>query len=313
MKNMNIIYELPTMKAYDISKIVDKLSNVIIDDSGYEVTPVEGFKFVFVVGCNEEERDLQPWDHPIIVDGVRDEKIMVLDVRRYMQQIKEKPIMLTEVVKDISGLRFTINRAIFLSLISEGMIGKFRQVQNSVATIFANMLTTTMAQYVDLNPREKLLVETVASGYVHNKFLVNYSDNEKAPTIKSRLLHTKLSLPNLKKKELDDLFMDIDITTDTFSGLVENLKNVIIGKKNMIDEVAMYNSMNGLFYGPGNVSTSIVHLEDLSTMITLYHAVLTDPTYKRTKIAMIANNLKKRIEIKEFEKLSNIIKEYSNL
>jgi len=313
MKKINVIYDLPTMQAYNINKVVDKLGEVVIGSKSYEITPVEGFSYVFIVGYDDKEKDLQPWDHPIIIEGVRDEKIMVIDVRKYVQNVKEQPTMLIDVAKDLSGLRFNINRAIFLSLISQGLLGKFKQVQNSVATLFSTMLTTTMSQYIDLNPREKLIVETVAAGYVHNMFLVNYGEDEKAQAVKARLLHTRLSLPNLKKKELDDLFLDINIGANTFSGLVENLKHSVISKKDMIDEVAMYNSMNGLFYGPGNVSTSIVQLEDLSTMITLYHAAITDPTYKRTKIAMIANNAKKRIEIKEFEKLSNIIKEYSNL
>lgn len=313
MDNVKSIYDLPTMKPIDVSRVVNNLSKIVIDEKSYEVSNVDGYRFVFVTGCDEDERDLQPWDHPIMIEGVKSEKIIVSDVRKYLQKIDEKPTFLTDVVKDKSGLSFIINRAIFYALVDKGDIGLFKQVQNSVATIFANVISSSINMYVDLNPKEKLLIETVVAMYTHNMFLVNYSESERVSAIKARVSNTKLSFPSLNKKEIDDIVLNIETNVSTFTGLVNNLANILPNKKEVLKEEAIYNALNSLWYGPGNVSTTLVHLEDLSTMLVLYYSAATDATYKRTRIANTINNVKRRIEVKSIENLKHVIKEYQDV
>jgi len=313
MDKVKNIYGLPTMRPIDISRVLNNLPKVIIDNKSYEVSPVEGYKFVFITGYNEDERDLQPWDHPLIVEGVRTEKIIVTDVRKYLRKVDEQPVLMMNVVKDRSGLLFMVNRTILMALIDAGNLGLFKQVQNSTAAIFGNVIATHVSMFIDINPREKLLIETVAAMYVHNMFLVNYSDDERNSVIKARVLNTRLSLPSFNKKEIDDIALTINNNPKTFGDLVSNIGNVVTGKKELFKEEAMYASLNSLWYGPGNVSTGLAHLEDLSTMISLYYTAITDPTYKRTRVATIIENMKRRIDVKSYEMLGLIIKEYQDM
>ncbi len=313
MEKIISIYDLPTMKPIDVSRVLNSLPKVVVDDKSYEVSNVDGYRFVFITGYDEDEKDLQPWDHPIIMDGVRDEKIIVVDVRKFLQRVDEKPVFLTDVVKDKSGLNFMINRAVFYALINKGDLGLFKQAQNSVASIFANIISSGINMYVDLNPKEKLLIETVSAMYVHNMFLVNYNDSERVSAIKARIVNTKLSFPSLNKKELDDIILNIESNTDSFEDLVENLVSILPNKKDVLKEDAIYNALNSLWYGPGNVSTTLLHLEDLSTMLSLYYTAATDATYKRTRVANTINNIKRKIEIKAIENLKFVVKEYQDI
>ena len=95
--------------------------------------------------------------------------------------------------------------------------------------------------------------------------------------------------------------------------MVINLANTLPTKKDVLKPEAIYNALNSLWYGPGNVSTTLVHLEDLSTMLVLYFTSITDATYKRTRVATTINNLKRRIEIKDYENLRLVIKEYQDI
>ena len=313
MDKIKSMYDLPTMKPIDISKVLDKLNKVILEEKSYEVSNVDGYKFVFITGYNEDERDLPSWDHPILREGVRNEKIIVTDVRRFLNKVDEKPVFLADVVKDKSGLLFMINRTIVHALLDSGNLGLFKQVQNSIASLFASVVVVNISMYLDLNPKEKLLIETVSAMYVHNMFLNNYSVDERLSVIKARVLNTKLSLPSLNKKELDDIVLSINLTANTFKDLVTNIQNAVPGKKEILKEEAIYSALNSLWYGPGNVSTALVHLEDLSTMIVLYYTGLEDGTYKRTRLASLIANSKRRIDDKALSSLSLVLKQYVEL
>ena len=314
MKN---IYDLPTMKPMDVSRVIKNLDKVIIGEKSYEVLSgtgnVVGYRFVFVTGCDEYERDLPVWDHPIIVEDVSKGKVIVTDVRKYLGKVDEKPVFLADVVREKSGLIFSVNRAIIMALVDSGSLGVFKQIQNTTASLFANVINSSVSMYMDLNPREKLLLETVVAFYVHNMFLINHSENDRVAVMKARVLNTKLSLPSLTKKEIDDMILSINNFPTTFRELLENIKMVIPDKKDLFKEEAIYSSLSGLWYGPGAVATSLVHLEDLSTMITLYYSAITDNTYKKTRIANILNNSKRRLDFKTYEDLSLVLAEYHEL
>lgn len=304
MKNL---YSNPLMSNIRLDKVLDAVSKAYSSGKNYDVYNVDGYSFVFILGL-EDETKIPFWELPIIVDNVR-EKVVYVDLRKYVGVVKEAPDFIMDVCRDKEGAKFMIMHAIISAIIDKEEIGVFKPLQDSIASIFAKTMVSIIRTYLDLDFPNMINVEIVASAYVHNMFLKGYADSEKTSLIKARLRKT----PNFKLMDITALTVILDsinINAVNFQELINNIKAVLGDKAEFINHDATFTAASTLWYGPGGVNTMLAHLEDLATMIVVYHQALLNPKYKRSRISMIVNDMGRKIEKKEFERLNKLISKY---
>ena len=99
------------------------------------------------------KKEISPFEHPMMVDGVMNRKYIVVDLRKYVKQLNDKPSILKDVITNSSGALFQINRAILLDMSLAEDSYKLQIVQDNIALIFSNLISSVTNSIVNLNPK----------------------------------------------------------------------------------------------------------------------------------------------------------------
>ncbi len=294
-------------KVADIEKKLREL--LLRDDSlSYEYTGRER-DFVFITGYNDEERDLSPFEHPMMVDGVMNRKYIVVDLRKYVKQLNDKPSILKDVITNSSGALFQINRAILLDMSLAEDSYKLQIVQDNIALIFSNLISSVTNSIVNLNPKEKLLVEGTAYAYIISMFNSELNNDEMRNYLKPILKKAKLTLP-LNVDEVDSI-LSLNITAKSFMECFENIKKIVGPKSVSLQLKSFYNNISSFWFGPGAVETLMLAFEDRATIIALFLTAFNDASFKKSRLSTNIENVKRKIDKETFKKIELRLKEYS--
>ncbi len=304
MKNL---YSNPLMSNIRLDKVLDNLSKAYSSSKNYDVYNVDGYSFVFVLGL-EDEKNVPFWELPIMVEGAT-ERIVYVDLRKYVGNVKEEPSFIMDVCRDKDGAKFMIMHAIISSLIDKGELGVFKPLQDSLAAIFSKLMVGIIRTYLDLDFVNTVNVDIVSNIYVHNMFLKDYSPMEKKSLIKARLKESS-NFKLMDMRALDVIIDSVNLDASNFQELINNIKSVLGEKAEFINYEATFTAASTLWYGPGGVNTTLAHLEDLATMIVMYQQAFLNPKYKRSRISMVANDMGRKVEKKEFERIDKVISKY---
>ncbi len=283
---------------------------VMMDDSlSYEYIG-KTRDFLFITGWNDIEKELPPFDHPMLIDGLMNKKYIAIDLRKYVKSVTAKPTTLKEIISNYGYAMFQINRVILLDMSLADDSYKLQLVQENLAIIFSNLIASSINTMVKLNPMERVIVEGVAYIYVVGLFLNNYSKEEKLNYFKPILRNAKLSLP--LNAMMTDTILGVNVNAKTFDECFENIRYVLGEKKAVVMLKPFYNTLSNLWYGPGTTETVLLSLEDISTMIALYLTAYNDATFKKSRISEGMLNVKRKIDAGNFKKIELRIAEYTH-
>lgn len=310
---MHNIEDISLFGGMRIKGLHSSLEKIIRTPLNYEITDENDVKLDFITGYNDDEKKLPVFDHPVIIEDYKGIKHIVTDLRKYCKAVTEQPIELADVINNKAGAKFVINRAIMNLKLLREEIGSFKTVQNSFTTLFAIVVSNAINQIVTLSPRDVVLVEVLSSVYLTNKFSYRFSKSERESIYAGRVSQLNLSFGSPKSKDINGILKDVDTEMVTFDDLIIQICNIIPDLKNRITTNAVVVAVSNWWYGPGGVSTMAAHFEHLPTLLALYYTVNTDTTYKRNKLAMIANKNKKKINLEAINSMIKIIKEFSEV
>ena len=266
---------------------------------------------IFITGCSLEEQELPPFDHPFMIDGVMGRKYIVTDLRKYIKKVDDKPIVLKDIISNHSYAMFQINRAILLDIYLEDDGYKLYLAQDNLGIIFANLIASAVNSIIKLNPKERLEVEGVCYMYVVAMFNKSYSRDDFSNYIKPLLRKAKLSLP--VTVEIADNVMSTNILANTFMGCFENIQRVLGEKSKALQVKQLFNTLANVWYGPGTMETTLLSLEDISTMLALYLTAYNDTSFKKSRLSTNIELVKRKLDKEAFKKIELKIKEYGDM
>lgn len=296
-----------TSRVVEIEKKIKEL--LLRDDRlSYEYTG-RTRDFIFITGYNDEERELPPFEHPMLIDGVMSRKYIVVDLRKYVKQLNEKPNLLKESITNFAGATFQINRAILLDINLAEDSYKLQIVQDNIGLIFGNLVASIVNSIVNLNPKEKLYVEGVAYAYIIAMFNEDLNNEEMRDYIKPILKKAKLSLP-LNVDMVDDL-LTLNLTPKSFMECFDNIKKILGPKSVGLQLKSFYNNIASFWFGPGAAETLMLAFEDRATIICLFLTAYNDASFKKSRLSTNIENVKRKLDKETFKKIELKIKEYS--
>lgn len=296
------------LKHIPIENIKGKILSYVLKDDrlSYEIMG-KNRDFIFITGYNQEEKELPVFEHPIILDGLMGKHYIAVDLRKYVKSLKEKPTLLLPELSNVSYGKFCIMRAILTDMMLEDKTS-IMVVQDTISVLFAMVMTTYIETIVALTPKEKLLVEAISFMYASSLYIPDYSREEKKNYFRAKLKNIKLSLPILN--EVYDEIFTVNLDTFKFEHLFENIKFILGTKSQVLNIQSFINSISNLWYGPGQVETTLLSLEDLPTMIALYTSALSDTSLKKSRISVILDRFKRKVDLDKITKLQLNMKNY---
>lgn len=303
------LYQNKFLKHIPIENIKSKILSYVLKDDrlSYEIMGKHR-DFIFITGYNQEEKELPVFDHPILIDSVMGKHYIVVDLRKYTKSsLKEKPALILPELSNLSYGKFGMMRAILTDMYLEDK-SKLTIVQEPISILYAMIISTYIETLVTLTPKEKVVVEAVAYMYASSKFLENLNSDEKKNYFKAKFKSVKLSLPIIN--ELYDEILSVNMNANKFEHLFENIGFVLGNKSKAIGMQSFINSISNLWYGPGAVETTLLSLDDLPTMISLYVSALSDTSLKKSRISIILDRYKRKIEVEKITKLQLNMKSY---
>lgn len=296
------------LKHIPIDNIKGKILSYILKDDrlSYEVMG-KNRDFIFITGYNQEERELPVFEHPIVLDGLMGKHYIAVDLRKYMKSLKEKPTLLIPELSNVSYGKFCITRAILTDMMLEDKTS-LMVVQEPISILFGMVVATYIESIVALTPREKVLVEAISFMYASSLYIESYSKEEKKNYFKAKFKNLKMSLPILN--EMYDEIFSVNLDANKFEHLFENIGFILGTKKQVLSLPSFINMISNLWYGPGQVETTLLSLEDLPTMIALYMAALSDTSLKKSRISVILDRYRRKVDTDKINKLQLNMKSY---
>ena len=299
-------YESSYGKLINIEKNKKELQKYLItsgfNNHNYEYSSNPNNKLLFIIGANQDERDLIPFNHPLIFKDVKDQTVIAVDLRKYVKQIDGFPLNISEVVKDKASCDFLINTSLIISDFMSSDFGEYRKLYESVTSSFSLFISNIINMLVTLNPMEKLLVE-VAVCYYSNASLTPGDDmKDYYGSIVARMSHTKLSLP-VNKRTIEETIEKLDVNKINTETLMSCIKSVLPEEKaTLINETLFLNYLSNLTYLPGGNETLIIALDNICVWMSVLYSSLADVTYKKSRLSNILDKNSRTISAKDYIK-----------
>lgn len=307
-------YETTYGKVINKVRLIKDIQSYIVrsDDSlCYEFVNTGDSKLAIITGYNEEERSLPIFDHPLIIKDVKDNNIVVVDVRKYIKPVKdEQPYTLSDLVKDGAGYKFSILRGLLMADFLNHDYGNLRQVYPAISMSYAAVLATLINGYCTLNPEEIVFVELACAYFVNTLFVDRDDIDDLKQNILARISSFRYSLP-VTKTTVQRLLGDTQYLGQDLEGLLGLIKQVLPPEKaELINDSVLVNLLSNAWFGPGGGETLVIGLEHMPTWIATVFVSLDSLTYKRAKLSSILAKYSKSIDSKSFiREIENYIKE----
>lgn len=283
-------------------ELMKYLATSDVDKMSYEYLNEGNVKMVFITGYNQEEKDLPIWEHPILMQDIRGNNLIVSDIRKYMRAIDEMPMELNAVTKDVNGVEFVTLRALLTRDFINNKVGMHRDVFKSISTAMSIWLTGSISTTVGIDASEKAWMEVVVAHYVNIMMIEEDQVDDMLDNIKGRILKSRFSIP-LTNKIMEDILSKLNNNVVDVNGLVDNIKTVVPeAKANFIDSNAIVNTINNSWYGHGNAETLVMALEHMPTFMTLLYVNAENKSYKRTMFANTIDKQKRIIKTDDYVK-----------
>lgn len=274
----------------------------------YEFVTNDTISLVIITGCNQDEKDLPIWDMPLIIEDIKGNKHICIDLRKYLKPLSSQPLMLKDAFKDKAACMFMISSSIFMADIIANEFGEYRKYFNTISLAYGFLISYIVNNVITLNPLEKLNVEIMTS-YLANLMLSPSSkDDEYIPSIVARLSSAKFSVISNKKYIEEIIKKYIPNKIISVTDVVNGIKLVLPDEKAaLITDGIITSGLSNIWYGPGNNETLLISLECIGLWIGLIYSAMGDQTYKKTRLSTILDKYSRNLHSSDFVKSMDLI------
>jgi len=295
-------------KLIAIKKIETELLSYLArndDNLSYEYANTGTTKIIYITGYNLEEKNLPIWDHPVVIKDMRGNTLIVSDLRKYVFAKDELALNISDIIRDSNGVEFVTLRAMLTRDFIDNRIGLHRNLYKSISSAMCAWIVNAMNGIVGLDPVEKAYLEVVITHYVNYMLVEQDEVKNMEAAITGRILKSNYSL-SLTNSVIESILSKLNNEVTSISDLIYNIKTVLPEAKSVFITVdTLVNNIANTWYGHGNSETLIMALEHIPTMMTLIYVNCDNKSYKRTQLASIIENNKKRIGNDDYVKQIN--------
>lgn len=104
-------YETSYGKLINKSRLVKEIRDYVLKSGeklNYEYESGSDATLAFITGYSKEEQELSLFEHPLLFKDIKDKDVIAVDMRKFLRESKEKPLKLSELVKDGAGFDFNL-------------------------------------------------------------------------------------------------------------------------------------------------------------------------------------------------------------
>lgn len=295
--------------------VTKKITEYLHDEAiiNYEYMSPGMANIGFIIGFNSDEKAMPVFDHPIIVDGLRN-KYVISDLRKYTSSLQHdmQPRNIRDVTRDSSAIDFIVYRNLVTADLVSGNYGHISQVIKNASLLFGYYIKTLLTTYLALDIREQFLVE-VACTYYYNMLSFNSDNHDVKTMVVDRLMSSKFTgLPNAR--ELNEIVKNfpLDVSKGIYS-LVDILKMVLNdeNKSSKITVESIIELTGNSWYGPGSNNLVYIAIENIPSWLALVYAFVNGngsmSLYKRSRIITIMEKYSNKVEV---GRLKTIMQEF---
>lgn len=278
------------------------LAVVDIDSLSYEYRIGSTNKLVFITGYSEEEKELPIWDHPLVFQDIKQNKIVAVDLRKYVKTDNEQPLYIRDIIRDKSSVDFLTLRALLTMDSINDQLGLHRAIFKNVASGMSGFIGSILNSIVGLDVVEKAYVEIAVGLYCNLAMVPNDDIEDILESVRARVIKTPYSL-KIPEKRLREIVEKIPYKVESLEDMIKMIQIVLPEeKRNFVSETTIVNAVSNAFYGPGGSETIIMSLEHIPTWMALVYVGLENKSYKKSKLGTILQKEDKRIKSKEIIK-----------
>lgn len=258
-------------------------------------------KLVIITGYCEEERQLPVFEHPIVLNGIKD-SIVCVDIRKYVRQHNEQTLNIKNIIKDTSTLNFIMLRTLLTLDFVDGNFHTISIIDKNIAIAYSMILSNIFTHIANLNSVEKINIEIVLCYFIYSSFIEEKNIDEMYDAIIAKISNTKLSIP-INIKIVSNALDNKPKYYKNFVELIETLKMLVTDdKKDLLNLTVLNNNLSTMWYGPGGAEAMIMSTEHIPTLTSLIYSGSTDATYKRSRLSNVLDKLSNKIKPAEIER-----------
>lgn len=280
---------------------------------------LEGYQLYFILGLNEQEKNLPIFNHPFFFSNHKMRASIAVDLRQYARAeiTKErlKPLDISsirEVVRNPVDAGFVVNRALLCGLVATDSLGYIRSSFKPLMVSYALFVSTIINNIVGLNVKDRLTVEIISAYYFFSLLSkeTDYDIDELKDVVTNQLDKVKLTI-TVNKSLVYDVLEPLDKRITNFEDLLKTIKIYIPEAQASLIDVKVFNSLIGnMWMGPGGNELIYIALENVGTWITIFYYSLEELTYKRTRLMeMIKKFGLKNLSTKSKVDIDNALKD----
>jgi len=288
------------------NKIMKYLIDAENDNLNYEYANMDNHRLVIITGKNSAEKELPIWTFPILMEAINGDKVVAIDIRKYVKKVTEDVLNIADIVKDSGSVTFLTLAARYVGELDAGNYGLIKNIERSTVSAFSIWLSDSLNSAIMLNPVEKVRLEVICAFYGYRLFMeesIKLSDIE---VMKTKISKTKLSLP-MTIKAISDIINKLDYKLNSLDDLV---RNILLGldseKLDVINKNVLLSTLSNSWYGVGAGETVMIAVENLPLLICLIYSAIDNKSYKRSRIAAILNRNNRKINGKTMAANINI-------
>ena len=282
-------------------ELLNYLASTTLRNLNYEFQDYPNTKLIFITGCTQDEKDLTVFDHPIIIE-YKGKNYVVSDIRKYVKQLQDQPISITENVRDLANATFVINRALFLLDFVDEKRGQYRLFYKSAITAYAEFMSYVANTAIPLTPAEFFAVKYVCAWFGYTLFLDSEDVDDSRDQIEAFLNTIKVGVRANKElaKSVMNAMKDIPYKP-TIENLTDRIKAVMNpDKAKVISSNLLVNIISNMWYGHGGSETMVICLEHMPTWLSLIYVALANNNFKKTRLATILLKFNRDINITDY-------------
>lgn len=301
-----------------IKKLTVELSKFIalhdsIIELSYEYSSPSEVGMVFITGKTEEEKDIAPWSHPIIVEMPNRKIYVVSDMRPFVRPKSEDILYMDPIANLGGGYMYKIVATLYTALIAgndkeDGL--HINAIEKTLVVGFVNWVNSGFIKHMRIGT-ERIPLQIVLAHYIlciiHDAEL-DYDSSE--------VIFFKISkmLPgaNNNFKNVKSLLSSINYNPRSILDLVDNIKTVMVGTRvESISQETFFNVIANTWGGPSANESIAMACEDMAMLTAVFYSAIDPKGFKYSKMTEYLNNNKRNNNVNDFlKRVNTFVKEH---
>lgn len=290
-------YDTTACSGYRYNQIVDDLKKAQLMGGLGEISVdlaahAQTFNLhVLQGGCASADR-IAFFKHPVIVKNSNSEAtpdqnyLAYLDIREFGKFL---PNQSQFVVRNGAEYVWAIKRTILNKLWVDGKIDALRDISTIPASVYAGLLSESIARRFALDPAEQMTVAVLSAYFYYQLFVdVEMSEDEKTRTVGNIVRATKIPA-----QKVFDVLSDVGALhtlDDLCAEIRRKVNNVALDHLNV---GTLFAVCCGNWFGSNAREIMAVGLEHVPTWLMIVSSSLSSATFKRSTLAKISSRFDK--------------------